>query len=141
MEGRVWPHVVAIEPLSSLTLKEAKALETLAGRGEGGYVGVMQPQESSARALAVREADGILAALCMPLRAADTRGGWTEDKRHRWMNIFAAITDDLANGRMPTDASHHLARWLDHEGIGAGPLYWRIVEFQPMLWPLRESSA
>jgi hypothetical protein len=57
------------------------------------------------------------------------------------MGIFSAIADDLANGRMPTDAAHHLARWLDYEGIGGGPLYRRIMAFQPLLWPLRESTA
>lgn len=101
----------------------------------------MQGQEPSARAAAAHEADEILAALSIPLRAVDNRGGWTEDASRRWMGIFAAITEDITNGGLPTDASNHPARWLDHEGIVAGPLYRRITAFQPMLWPLRESTA
>jgi hypothetical protein len=74
--------------------------------------------------------DDLLTALVKPLGREDKRGGWTRDRRDHW----AAYFEGLKEGLEPKSAPLHLGRWLDHDGVQAGPLYEQIGEIQDLLY-------
>jgi hypothetical protein len=80
------------------------------------------------------EIDEVIAAFQEPLTRQDRAGGWNKDAQKRWLEYFRDLRETLRAGRSPGNAPFHLVRWLDHDGIGDGPLVERVADFQELLY-------
>jgi len=77
--------------------------------------------------------DDLIAALGEPLAKEDRAGGWNKRNRDRGLTYFRGLRQGLSADRVPEGAPYHLARWLDHDGIGEGPLAERVYDLQDLL--------
>ncbi len=68
--------------------------------------------------------DRIIAVLEQPLGAADLEGGWVDQSRVQWHEIFSDLRGHVKAGRAldPKYRSFFIAVGLDGWGIGGGPL-------------------
>jgi hypothetical protein len=75
-------------------------------------------------------------ALEQELTPADREGGWTESQREWYLTFITGFQEGwISRGPNATQAlsSHHLARWLDNEGLIRSPLGDRFVQLQRAL--------
>ena len=83
---------------------------------------------------AVAAIDELIEQLKRPLSAADRADYWDDADRVRWLCHFEELRERLVRGEAPTDEQYHLARWLDFEGKGLGPLADQMSTVQRVLW-------
>ena len=77
----------------------------------------------------------LIEALQKPLSAADVAGGWTVERRDNWLRYLDGLRDGISTATRAdhAGANRHLVRWLDHDGVLAGPLLELAAETQRAL--------
>jgi hypothetical protein len=78
----------------------------------------------------------LVKALEEDLSREDREGGWTESRRSWYLTFMTGFQEGwISRGPDATKAlsAHHLARWLDNEGLIDSPLGDRFVQLQRAL--------
>lgn len=71
----------------------------------------------------------LLDALREPLSPADIAGGWNKKSQEAAIRIAEDAIAKIRAGQK-CDAAYHFVRWLDHMGVGDGPLFEKVAEAQ-----------
>ena len=71
----------------------------------------------------------LLEELRRPLGVADIAGGWTKQSQEAAIRIAEDAILQIKS-HQKCDAAYHFVRWLDHMGVGEGPLLKQVADAQ-----------